>query len=79
LFANRVTVLGEFSPKGPNAYFEQFLENYISIPHSLGYFISLLNFNLGKKWFGQHLGDFFTNSSGHPVFQRHQDGRRDED
>jgi hypothetical protein len=60
-------------------YFEQFfLKLGTEVDHIFGYFFQLLRLcnDFGKKWVGLHkkltqnvayiLGDFFTNSSGHP-------------
>jgi hypothetical protein len=60
--------LGEFSSHWAIVYFEQFFVNCKSSPqfwatlsHSLGYALIL-----AKNGLGYILGEFFSNSSGHP-------------
>jgi hypothetical protein len=50
-------------------YFWQFFENNKSSPHFLGFFLPRLCVQCYKTRSGYILGDFFLNSSGHPVGQ----------
>jgi hypothetical protein len=49
-------------------YFRQFWENYINYPHFwYNFFLSICRkLILAEKGLGDILGDFLTNSSGHP-------------
>jgi hypothetical protein len=66
---NRVTRLGEFSPNGWLFTLASFFENLLKHPTFLGYLFPRQGFcvDSDKNGLGYILGDFFTNSSGHPA------------
>jgi hypothetical protein len=69
LNTNRVTRLAEFFADFAIVFFGQFFLIFQSRPNFWRYFfltVKLVCINCGKKGLGYILGDFFTNSSGHP-------------
>jgi hypothetical protein len=70
VIASSVTKLGEFSPIGRLFSLGIFFENY-KRANILVYFFRGLNFELilAQNGLGYILGEFFTNSSGHPDCQ----------
>jgi hypothetical protein len=62
---SRVARLGEVSPNVSSVCFGQFLAHIFVLPLSyMGMYTLRINF--GKNELGYLLGEFFTNSSGHP-------------
>jgi hypothetical protein len=66
-----VTRFGNFSPIGWLLSLGSFFY-YWTRSQFLFHFVTRNRFriNFDKKWTGLHLGDFFTNSSGHPGRRR---------
>jgi hypothetical protein len=61
----RVTRLVEFLPIGRLFILDSFLK-ITEVAHIFGYFFVRYSL-IWQKWFGNILGDVFTNLSGHPV------------
>jgi hypothetical protein len=58
--------IGRNSPKWVIVYYGQLLENNRSSPHYCGTYVNA-RLIMTKNGLGNILGDFFTNSSGHPA------------
>jgi hypothetical protein len=68
LVSNRVTRLGDFLPFGPLFTLSWFLKITADFWANL-YYSKIYALILAKNGLGNILGDFVTNSSGHPGFK----------